>query len=108
MGEYNGGAKKRVLSLTEKLHAIREEHHASLRAEMTGYFADNCGRRVDELEDYFRAGCDAIAKRWVQQLAGAIAKACIDEHEQREAKRAAAKQQARIDMFHRPGRFGHG
>jgi hypothetical protein len=103
MGEYNGGARKRVPSLTEQMAKIREEHAKYLRQSIFDLMLDVANDEAPYLERI-----DRIARDAIRNAVAATELAVNEDNRTREARAAQAKQDAKIKMFHRPGRFGHG
>jgi hypothetical protein len=104
MGEYNGGARKRVPSLTERMVRIRDEQTTHLTFAILHcpiVFVDG-EAHVDAEE------ANRIARDWIRNAVAATELAVNEDNRTREARTAQAKQDAKIKMFHRPGRFGHG
>ena len=100
MGEYNGGTRKRPLSLTQRMENIRAEHIERCIAALGGF----AGAENTEASDHIQH----TIRFYIRSAVAATELAVNEDNRTRETQKAQAKQESLKKLFHRPGRFGHG
>ena len=102
MGEYNGGTRKRVPTLTEKMAQIKDDHIAfGMRA--LGLLLTKYPHREPPIIEYHQ-----LVRDIVRNAVAATELAVNEENRNKEALAAQRKQEAMKRTFHKPGRWGHG
>ena len=121
MGEYNGGTRKRLPSLTQRMENIRAEHIERCIAALGGFARHEhygnpccvCGSTGpdDPRHWHTEPASDHVQhtiRFYIRSAVAATELAVNEDNRTRETQKAQAKQESLKKLFHRPGRFGHG